>query len=140
MVHALNDIWRVLVPGGYLIDLRPFIEKPPIEIVCGDQVIQAGVVDESDSFPDELAANAAIENVVALRLFTFEQSTSFELFTYWESPQALKDHVDSRDFGNVSAETVAHAEHILANCGPEAKFRTHLHMIIARYRKSPTDE
>ena len=135
MVHALNDIRRVLVPDGYLIDLRPFIEKPPMEVVCGEHVIQAGAVDESDSFPDELAANDAIYQVIADDRFMLEQSASFELFTYWESPQALKDHVDSRDFGHVSAETVAQAEKILANCDPGAKFRTRLNMIIARYRK-----
>ncbi|MCA9910725.1 MAG: hypothetical protein KC519_18845, partial [Anaerolineae bacterium] len=85
MVHALNEIWRVLVPGGALTDLRPFGARWPVEIVSRAEVWPAGLVDGSLSFPDDLAANAAIEHVVATGLFTREQSGSFKLFTYWDT-------------------------------------------------------
>ena len=38
MVHALREAWRVLVPGGCLIDLRPLAKDPPLEVIVDDQV------------------------------------------------------------------------------------------------------
>ena len=65
MVHALTEVRRVLTSGGYLIDLRPFTARPPIEIISGDQVIPAGFVDDSHDVPDYLAANDAVAYMTA---------------------------------------------------------------------------
>ncbi|HEY5268876.1 MAG TPA: hypothetical protein VII97_00945 [Anaerolineales bacterium] len=35
MVHALEEIQRVLAPGGTLLDLRPLADCWPVEIVLG---------------------------------------------------------------------------------------------------------
>ena len=35
MVHALEEIRRVLLPGGILIDLRPLADRWRVEVVSG---------------------------------------------------------------------------------------------------------
>ena len=37
MGHALKEIWRVLTPGGSLIDLRPLAARSPVQVVTGEQ-------------------------------------------------------------------------------------------------------
>ena len=37
MVHALKEGWRVLVPGGYLIDLRPRATDWPARTLTDDR-------------------------------------------------------------------------------------------------------
>ena len=57
MIHALKEVWRVLVPRGWLLDVRPFSAKATLEVVAGTQVWLAGRVDESAGLPDNPAAN-----------------------------------------------------------------------------------
>ena len=135
MVHALNEIWRVLVPGGILTDLRPFGDHWPVEIVSRAEVWPAGLVDGSLSFPDDLAANAAIEHVVATGLFTREQSGSFKLFTYWDTVAEFEAYMDARSSAILPPETLAELTRLQARHGPDARVRTCHSMIIARYRK-----
>ena len=42
MVHALEEINRVLVPSGLLIDLRPLLERWPVEIAWGNGYREIG--------------------------------------------------------------------------------------------------
>jgi hypothetical protein len=42
MVHALRESWRVLVPGGSLIDLRPLSASSPVQVVTGNKIVPAG--------------------------------------------------------------------------------------------------
>ena len=41
MVHALEEIQRLLRPGGSLIDIHPFPEVPLIEVYQGGRVLFA---------------------------------------------------------------------------------------------------
>ena len=113
---------RALIPGGFLIDLRPFIARPPVDIIAGDAVRPAGLMDDTEGFPDYLAANDAIE-----------RSDSFDLYTYWDTMTEFQAYVDERMTAILPPETRSRAEELLAQHGPGAR----LHMIIARYRKTP---
>lgn len=133
MVHALMEIWRVLVPGGFLIDLRPFHDKPPLESLVGEGVTPVGYIDASAEVYKDHAANAAIERMIEAELFILEQNDSFELRTYWDTSEAFLDYMDNRSLATLPADTRAIIEQGL----PEnATLRSRLNMIIARYRKS----
>ena len=135
MVHALNEIWRVLMPGGFLIDLRPFNARWPVEIFAGDTVLPAGLIDDTQGFPDSLAANNAIEQIVAAGLFTREQHTAFTLYSYWDSAVEFKTYMDENSTATLPPDTLAQAEQLLAQHGPDVRVRTRLHMMIDCYRK-----
>jgi hypothetical protein len=36
MVHALEEVWRVLVPAGELINLRPVSSPWPVEVLINE--------------------------------------------------------------------------------------------------------
>jgi hypothetical protein len=136
MVHALNEIRRVLTSDGYLIDLRPFIAKPPIEIISGDKIIPAGFVDDSHDFPDYLAANDAVAYMTANGLFSHEQSDTFDLYTYWDTMAEFKTYMDTGTTTILPSETLAIVEQVLSRLDSTARIRERLNMIIARYRKT----
>ena len=136
MVHALNEIRRVLTSGGYLIDLRPFIAKPPVEIISGDKIIPAGFVDDSHDFPDYLAANDAVEYMTANGLFSNEQSDTFVLYTYWDTIIEFKTYMDTGTTSILPAETLATVGQLLSRLGSSARIRERLNMTITRYRKT----
>ena len=136
MVHALNEIRRVLTSGGYLIDLRPFIAKPPIEIISGNKIIPAGFVDDSQDIPDYLAANDAVEYMTANGLFSHEQSATFELYTYWDTITEFKTYMDTGTTSILPPETLATVEQRLSRLGSTARIRERLNMTITRYRKT----
>jgi hypothetical protein len=135
MVHALQEIHRVLIPGGFLIDLRPFIAMPPVDIICGDQVLAAGVIDDSAGVSDDLAANDAIAHVLKGGWFSHEEKASFGLYTYWDTLEAFLTYMDRRMTAILPTETRNQLELLLPRCDRDARIRTRLHMIIARYRK-----
>ena len=61
MVHALREAWRVLKPGGVLIDLRPAIQHRRVRVVRAGQTLPVGVMREK--FDDDHAANRAVARV-----------------------------------------------------------------------------
>jgi hypothetical protein len=136
MVHALNEIRRVLTSRGYLIDLRPFVAKPPVEIVCGDKIIPAGYVDDSHDFPDYLAANDAVAYMISNGLFSHEQSDTFELYTYWDTVTEFETYMDTGTTSILPSETLATVEQVVSRLGSTARIRERLNMTIARYRKT----
>ena len=136
MVHALSEIRRVLTSRGYLIDLRPFAAKPPVEIISGDKIIAAGYVDDSHDFPDYLAANDAVEYMTANGLFSLEQSDTFDLYTYWDTITEFKTYMDTGTTSILPPETLATVEQLLSRLDSHCRIRERLNMTITRYRKT----
>lgn len=136
MVHALQQIHRVLIPDGFLIDLRPFIATSPVDIVSGDEVLAAGVIDNSAGFPDDLAANDAIEHILETGLFRREERDDFDFYTYWNALADFVDYMENRSTAFLPAETRNQLEMLLPQYGRDARIRRQQNMIIARYRKT----
>src|SRR3989304_4376945 len=58
MVHALSEVWRTLMPGGLVLDIRPYLPFGPLELVDGPIVEQLGRLDEAEFDPGDPAAGA----------------------------------------------------------------------------------
>ncbi len=135
MVHALREIWRVLMPGGLLLDLRPFSASWPVEVVAGEQVMRAGALDDSLALTEDMAANRAMEQVVDEGWYACERTGSFTCDWYWDTLDELKAHVEERWSPIVLPDSVyAQGQRFAARVeGVSARVR--VHMVIGRYRK-----
>src|SRR5262245_51870770 len=93
MVHALRQIWRVLVPRGWLLDVRPLSTNAPLEVVAGSKVWLAGRVDESTGLPDDHATNQSLQTVVREGWFVSEDQARFDYAWYWDTLDQLRTHI-----------------------------------------------
>ena len=93
MVAALRECWRVLSPGGLLLDLRPIAGAFPVERITPDGVTRIGAIDGSRGLPEDLASDRALAIVVSERRFVHEQTMRFDLYSLWESVGELADHL-----------------------------------------------
>jgi hypothetical protein len=92
MVHALEEIQRLLTPGGYLIDIHPVAEAPFIKVYQGGSVLFVESDPGYDYEEGLLQAEAAIAQVVQRGLFVVEGSSEFDLITYAPSGLELRDY------------------------------------------------
>ena len=138
MVHALREIWRVLMPGGWLLDVRPVSANAPLEVVAGSQVWRAGRVDESGGLPDDHAANESLRTTVCEGWFVRERQERFDYAWYWDTLDALRTHIAEKWSNSVQlpAAVEAEAAQLIAAGGASTRVRLRLTLTIARYRKS----
>ena len=138
MVHALKEIWRVLVPRGWLLDVRPLSANWPLEIVAGKQVWPAGRVDDSAGLPDDQAADESLRMVVRDGWFVRERQARFDYAWYWDTLDELRAHMAEKWSGSVQLPAAVGAEvaRLLAAGGTDARVRLRLIVAMARYRKS----
>lgn len=131
MVHALEEIHRLLKPVGCLIDIHPVREAPLIKVYQGSSVIFV----ESDpgyDYEESLQqAEGALAQVVQRGLFAIEGSREFELMTYASSIRELRDYWamigayddDPKEEALEAqvTETFARAEEVMQRIGEEAE-------------------
>jgi|SRR5215470_16686099 len=137
MVHALKEIWRVLVPRGWLRDVRPVSANAPLEVVAGNQVWRAGRVDESGDLPDDHAANESLRTIVCEGWFIRERQARVDYAWYWDTLDELQAHIAEKWSSSVQlpAAVEAEAARLLAAGGTGARLRLRLTVAMARYRK-----
>jgi hypothetical protein len=136
MVHALQETWRVLTAEGNMIDLRPLAGESRVEVLVGDEVLSAGLVDESGDEPDDIAANKALAHLVSEGRFILEQQAFFDYALYWDTPDEMKAYVEARwTKSRLPDEVLAKTRRLAAGHSPATKIRLRRRMIIARYRK-----
>jgi hypothetical protein len=93
MVHALEEIHRLLRPTGTLIEIHPAIEPPPfVEIRAGEAVSFSEEDPAFDYADDSRHAEAAIATVAERRMFTVDEPRRFELRTHAASVEEMKDY------------------------------------------------
>lgn len=135
MVHALHEIWRVLVSGGFLIDMRPFKNYRPVEIVTPTEIIDIGFIDSSAGEPDDIAAHKAMVQVVDDGHFKRQKHEEFEFLTYWDSVDDLRVYMDGRTHSTIDPNIYLKAERIMTNNRAEARLRTRRDLMIDRYQR-----
>ncbi len=141
MVHALEEIQRLLKPDGCLIEIHPVLEAPLIKVYQGSNVLfvepYPGYCDEED-----LRAEDARAQVVQRGLFVIERSGEFDLPTYGSSVPELRDYwakIDAYDDSPKEeavearrTELYARVEEIMRTAGQGAEVALHERASIAR--------
>jgi hypothetical protein len=93
MVHALEIIHGLLDPAGFLLDIHPLGEPPPIEVRVGESYFLAGWLKEADDYVEYLHADQALQAVVERGLFTIEGTGTFTFNTYASSLEDLRAYI-----------------------------------------------
>src|SRR5512139_3375456 len=107
MVHALEEIRRVLVPGGVLIDIRPLADRWQVEVESGRGVRETGRVEDlPEQVNGDVAANEAVREVEKSGWFRREQEELFPFFYSWDTPSEMENFVteDWADFIGIGEE------------------------------------
>ena len=96
MVHALEEIHRLLKPDGRLIDIHPLPEAPLIEVHQGGKIIFAAPA-PAPGLDSMRQAEGALAQVVQRRLFVVEQSGIFDFLVYAASVSELHSYLEEAD-------------------------------------------
>jgi len=93
MVHALEEVHRLLKPDGTLIEIHPSVEPPPFVEVRTTGELSFSEDDPGFDYVDDLRdAEAAVATVTERGVFAFEDRRRFELRTHAASVEELRDH------------------------------------------------
>jgi hypothetical protein len=92
MVHALEEIRRLLKPAGFLIEIHPIRTAPLIKVVQGNDVLFVESDPGYDYDESLMHADEALEEVVLRGLFRIEGENEFEVVTYALSVAELRDY------------------------------------------------
>jgi SAM-dependent methyltransferase len=93
MVHALEEIHRLLKPEGTLIEIHPAVDAPPLVEVRSNGKPSFSEDDPVFDYEEDLRqAEAAVATVIDRGLLVLDERRRFELRTYAASVKELRDH------------------------------------------------
>jgi hypothetical protein len=146
MVHALQEIHRLLKPNGALIDIHPVPEPSPIEIDQGGKVDLVGLLSVRQWCFEFEQADIALAEIIQRGMFTVERHALFDLPTHYASAAELgtdlKESIEifARDTQaaiepppHIEALT-ARAEELMRAAGSGAELIVHERTYISRLR------
>jgi SAM-dependent methyltransferase len=140
MVHALQELRRVLVPGGILIDLRPIADGWPVEVASQAGIQTAGqVTDLPEGLGDDAAANAAMAEAERAGWFGRQREETFPFYYSWDTPREMQAYVEEEwtDFIKVEPAVWSAVRSLWSVAEAEARVRVRLKMLITRWVKRP---
>lgn len=135
MVHALEEVHRVLRQGGILVDMRPVVSNPYVEVLREMNVTLAGRLDDSADLPDTQASDQAVATTLKRGWFhpLEEDSTSFAY--YWDTAEEVRRHIqDNWPEAILPEEVYQQAKQLAEAAGPNSKLRITFPMMIKTYR------
>ena len=144
MVHALEEIRRLLKPDGCLIDIHPVREAPLVKVYQGRKLLFAESDPGYDYDADLLHAENALEEIIQRGLFLMKGKDEFDLVTYASSVAELRDFwamvgaYDDTPKDNVltarQAEVYTRVDEIMRTTGREAEVAYHEKAHITRFK------
>jgi hypothetical protein len=125
MVHALEEGCRVLVPRGLLVDLRPLSLDAPLEIVYPDEALLAGHLDMSLDRDGTIAADQALEAVIAQVAFETKRKETFDFAYYWDSLDEAAAYVEDNweDWARLPEPVLWRAKNLVATRSVKGRIR-----------------
>ncbi len=108
MVDALTEAWRILVPQGTLLDLRPRSATYPIYVSTLARRIHVADFDGRGSENDDAASDAAIRKVVEDGWFARLSERHFDIEICWDTVREMEYH--ARDEGRIRSVDRSYAE------------------------------
>lgn len=134
MVHALEEIQRLLKLDGKLVNILPMNEGELIEVHHDGVTLFAGREGNGGS-EDVLQAEGAVKEALARELFVIEKTDEFdfltygssvsELLTYWEEQNAYEDGYTVQEILEREKELWAQVEMIMQEVGEGAEAAIH---------------
>ncbi len=138
MVHALNEIRRVLISDGILIDLRPMLDRWPIEVASAREIRETGrMLDFPLGLADDEAANRSMADAEQKEWFIRERQEFFPFFYSWDSPSELEEWIAAewQDFIDIDEETKRTTRSAWALGDADSQVRVRMKMLITRWKK-----
>jgi len=139
MVHALDEIKRVLVPNGILIDLRPLADHWRVEVVSLREIKRTGhVTDLPEQTNGDVASNEAMQAVEQRGWFQREKDELFPFIYSWDTPSEMEEFVgeDWQDFIELDEDTKRATRSAWAIADADSRVRIRMNVLIARWRKN----
>lgn len=136
MVHALDEIRRVLVPDGILIDIRPLMNRWQVEVSSLREIRQTGrVQDFPVGLADDEAANRAVAQASENRWFSGGEQDFFSYCYSWDTPGEMEEWIDTEweDFVALDEEAKRATRSAWALGDADARVRLQVKMLIARW-------
>jgi len=140
MVHALEEIQRVLVSGGTLIDLRPIADRWPVEVLSSRGRQEVGhVTDLPQGLADDATANEAMKTGESQGMFERQAEETFPFYYTWDSPREMQQYVEEEwaDFTGVDEEAWKHIRSAWAIAEADARVGIRVKMLITRWIRLP---
>jgi hypothetical protein len=137
MVDALAEIRRVLVPDGVLIDLRPILDRWPVEVISTREVRETGrMQDFPIGLADDAAANRAIAQASTSGWFTREREDFFSYDYIWDTPRELEEWIveEWQDFIDLDEEAKRATRSAWAIGDADARVQLKVKMLITRWK------
>jgi SAM-dependent methyltransferase len=142
MVHALDEIRRVLKPNGQLIDLRPVEANWSVEVVSSTGWQAAGrLSDLPVALEDDEAAFAAMRQAASNGWYGKKDEKEFSFFYYWDTPSEMKEFMDEEweDFEKMEEHVYHKASAMWASANADARLRVRVNMLITLWEKRWVD-
>ncbi len=136
MVNALKEAWRVLTPGGVLLDLRPLAQEMPIEIASSGNIAVSGFVDGAPGKPHDDACDLSLARVQGEGWFASEHQRVFDLPVYFDTVDELQRYLEENfrvRHAALEDDVLEHARRTLARKTKGARVRLQHRLLLARY-------
>ena len=138
MVHALDEIRRVLVRDGSLIDLRPLGSRWRVEVISARETRQTGTLtDLPAGVEDDNAANQAMAEGERKGYFLREREELFPIHYIWDTASEMEEWIDTEWEGYVGLgeETRRATRSAWALGDADSRVRVEVKVLITRWKK-----
>ncbi len=138
MVHALEEIRRVLTTDGVLVDLRPLGDRWRVEVFSARETRQTGTMtDLPAGIDDDNAANRAMTEGERKGWFLREREELFPIYYIWDSASEMEAWIDEEWEGFVSLgeETRQATRSTWALGDADSQVRVEVKVLITHWKK-----
>ena len=118
-----------------MIDLRPTARNRRVELELPDARLYIGEIDYSDTFPDHVSADQALDAAIARGDFQIEHRTTFDVATDFDTVDDLRTFAASARRSVMPDSIPARIEALTEAERGDFIIRTWREMVIARYRR-----
>ncbi len=136
MVHALEEIRRVLMPGAILIDIRPLSDRWPVEVVSARGFEETGRVNDlPEQVKTDTASNDAMREAERRGWFQREQEEFFPFFYSWDTPSEMEKFIAEEwsDFAQVGEQTKRATRSAWAIGDADSRVRVRVRILITKW-------
>jgi hypothetical protein len=141
MVHALEEIHRLLKSDGILIDIHPEPEGPIYKVFQGERILFSERKRETCS-EDVLQAENALEISIQNNLYSVDQQGEFDFLIYASSVKELREYweeMNEYEEESKDEETLAweeefftRMENVIQTAGRNAEAATYERVLITK--------